>query len=236
MSRPVALVTGANSAIGSAIARRLAVTHDLALAVRPERRDTVPEDLPGRVETLEADLSEADAPAALVAETMARFGRIDALVNNAAGFATTDPLDVVPGAVLDLLAVNVAAPMALISAAAAYLPRGGAVVNISSINARAAATDASAYVASKAALEAATRALARDLGPRGIRVNAVQPGAIERPDAPRPPEVVAVFVAETWLARVGIPEDIAGPVAFLLSEDAGWITGEVLCVAGGFRR
>lgn len=92
-----------------------------------------------------------------------------------------------------------------------------------------------AYAASKAALEAATRAAAKALGPRGIRVNAVAPGLIERAEKPRPAAFMAEVIADTPLRRAGRPDDIAGAVRFLASEAAGFITGEVLRVDGGLK-
>jgi NAD(P)-dependent dehydrogenase (short-subunit alcohol dehydrogenase family) len=91
------------------------------------------------------------------------------------------------------------------------------------------------YVEHGGVLHYVLRNLARELGPLGIRVNAVAPGLIEKPEAPRPAEIVEMVVKETPLGRTGTPEDIAGAVAFLLSEDAGFITGQVLAVSGGYR-
>jgi NAD(P)-dependent dehydrogenase (short-subunit alcohol dehydrogenase family) len=107
--------------------------------------------------------------------------------------------------------------------------------NISSINARLPALAAPAYSASKAAVETWTKGTAKVLGPRGIRINAIAPGAIERPEAPRPPELIDVFVKDTALGRPGVPQDIASAVRFLCSDAASFITGEVLTVSGGYR-
>ena len=91
------------------------------------------------------------------------------------------------------------------------------------------------YSASKAALNTWTKGIAKALGPRGIRVNAIAPGAIERPESPRPPELVAKFVELTALGRSGVPADIAKVVRFLASDGADFITGEVITVSGGYR-
>ena len=234
--RPVVLITGASSWLGAAIARRLAETHVVVLTGHRgmARVEALAGELGGHA--LRADLSDPSAAPDVVARAVAAAGRLDALVN-AAGIveanAADDP-DAVP--IMRQMAVNVASPMALIAAAVPHLACGGAVVNVTSINADLAPPGAAGYAASKAALEAATRALARDLAVRGIRVNAVQPGAVEKRDDPRGPEMRAKFESETWLGRIGTGEDFAGPVAFLLSDDARWITGEVLRVAGGFGR
>ena len=109
------------------------------------------------------------------------------------------------------------------------------MISVSSVNAELPPKGAVAYGASKAALNNWTRAMAKELGPRGIRVNAVAPGAIERPEAPRPEELLKLFVDLTALGRAGVPEDIAKVVRFLAGDGAGFITGEIITVSGGYR-
>ncbi|MEM9581044.1 MAG: SDR family oxidoreductase, partial [Pseudomonadota bacterium] len=116
-----------------------------------------------------------------------------------------------------------------------HLKAGASIVNISSVNAVLPAMGGSGYSASKAALNTWTQGAAKELGPKGIRVNAVAPGAIERPESPRDPELVAKFVELTALGRHGLPEDIAKAVRFLASDEASFITGQVLRVCGGYR-
>ncbi|NNE54009.1 MAG: SDR family oxidoreductase, partial [Sulfitobacter sp.] len=154
---------------------------------------------------------------------------LDVIVNNA-GALLTDAEDKGLNQT-----VNVAAPMALLDAALPHLQRSASVINISSVNARLPAMGALSYSASKAALEIWTRGAAKTLGPKGIRVNAIAPGAIERPESPRPPDLVKAFVEMTALGRSGVPEDIAKVVRFLASDAAGFITGEVITVSGGYR-
>lgn len=117
-------------------------------------------------------------------------------------------------------AENVAAPMALLTAALPYLERGACIVNISSVNATLPALGACSYSASKGAINTWTRGMARELGPLGIRVNAVAPGAVERIESPRAPELVQQFVDMTALGRAATPEDIAPVVRFLASNAA----------------
>ncbi len=143
---------------------------------------------------------------------------IDVLVNNA-GIVALSSLDDVDldayGAMFD---VNVLAPYGLLAAAVPHLDRGSAVINIF-----------------KAALELSTRGMAKELGPLGIRVIGVAPGAIDVEDAPRSADLRKRFIADTALDRLGAPDDIAAVVRFLASDSAGFMTGEALTVSGGYR-
>jgi len=122
-----------------------------------------------------------------------------------------------------------------LAAALPHLQSGAAVVNISSVNAVLPPKGAALFGASKAALNLWTRAMAKELGSKGIRVNAVAPGAINIAENPRPAGLTELFVKETALGRIGTPQDIARAVRFLASEDARFVTGEVLTVSGGYR-
>ena len=131
--------------------------------------------------------------------------------------------------------VNVLAPAALLSAALPHLQPGAAIVSISSVNAVLPPKGAVAYGASKAGLNLWTRGMAKELGPRGIRVNAVAPGAVNVAEQPRDAELTELFVKDTALGRLAEAEDIAQAVRFLASSSARSITGEVLGVSGGYR-
>ncbi|ASM71874.1 MULTISPECIES: SDR family NAD(P)-dependent oxidoreductase [Roseobacteraceae] len=222
------LVTGAARGIGRAIAANLAVDHAVAITHNTTPPDALLADWPA-VHALHADLAEPASAARVVDAVLAKFGRLDVIVNNAGAIEMDD------GNAHLNHTVNVAAPIALLDAALPQLTAGACVINISSVNATLPAKGAAAYSASKAALNLWTRAMAKELGPRGIRVNAVAPGAIERSESPRPPELVKAFVDMTALGRAGVPEDIAKVVRFLASEAAGFITGEVITVSGGYR-
>lgn len=226
----VALITGAARGIGRGIVADLATDHDIALTYLGTDPAQVLADAPDAL-AIRADLTEPDAPEDVIAQVLKRFGRIDVLVNNAGLVANDSDIN----AVTDIMAVNMTAPIALFNAALPHLKPGSCVVNISSVNAVFPAMSAAAYSASKAALNTWTRAAAKIHGPKGIRVNAVAPGAIELPESPRPADLVAQFVDLTALGRVGQPDDIAKAVRFLSSEDASYITGEVLTVSGGYR-
>ena len=243
-SRPVALVTGAARRLGAAIARRLhADGYDLALHYRSSAADmqVLAGELEGRrggsVLTLQADLAEFDRLPELVAKTVGRFGRLDALVNNASGFQPT-PLGTATPAQWDaLFASNVRAPFFLAQAAAPHLVAArGAVVNMVDIYAQRPLRGYSVYCMAKAALAMATRSLALELAP-DVRVNAIAPGAILWAEDPATKagdgdQRKAAMLARTPLARTGTPEEIAEAVRWLL-RDATYCTGQVLRLDGG---
>ncbi|MFC3615508.1 SDR family NAD(P)-dependent oxidoreductase [Lutimaribacter marinistellae] len=231
MRSRVALVTGGARGIGRAIAGELSRDHRVAITWR----STEPEGLDAEVLPLHADLTEAGAAEAVIGGVIAQFGRLDVIVNNAGLVAPSAVEAFDPDRLHDILSVNLVAPQALLAAALPHLEAGAAIVNISSVNAVLPPRGASFYGASKAALNLWTRAMAKELGPRGIRVNAVAPGAVNTPEAPRSEDLTELFVRETALGRIGRPQDIARAVRFLAGEDAAFITGEVLTVSGGYR-
>lgn len=236
--RPVALVTGAARRLGAAIARRLhAAGHDLALHYRDSGDDmaalvaALERDRPGSTLALRADLAEYDRLPELVAQAIGRFGRLDALVNNASAFSPT-PLGTITPADWDAqFLVNARAPVILAQAAAPHL-RGarGAIVNLVDIYAERPLRDHLVYGMSKAALVAATHALALELAPQ-VRVNAVAPGAILWPEG-KPEAAKETILAKTPLARTGSEDEIAEAVRWLL-QDATYTTGQILRVDGG---
>ncbi len=239
-TRRVVLITGAARRVGAAIARRLhADGHDLALHYRASSTDmrALVDELdaarPGSALMLQAELADFDRLPELVARTVGHFGRLDALVNNASAFYPT-PAGTATAAQWDeLFAVNARAPFFLAQAAAPHLKAArGAIVNIADIYAERPRADLAVYAASKAALLAVSRGLAVSLAPE-VRVNAVSPGAILWPDGGIDPAVQARLLAQTPLGRVGEPADIAATVAWLLSEAAGYVTGQTLHVDGG---
>lgn len=234
MARRVALVTGAARGIGRAIATDLARDHDVAITYRTTDPAALLADAPD-VLPIQADLREETAPAEIVAAVIKRFGRLDVAINNAGSVAAL-PLETADyGALRDMFDTNVTGPMALLAAALPHLEAGASVINITSVNARLPPMSAPAYGASKAALETYTKAAAKILGPKGIRVNAVAPGATEIPEAPRPDELNQLFMKDTALGRVGRPEDIARVVRFFAEDASAWVTGTVLDASGGYR-
>lgn len=238
--RPVALVTGAARRIGAATARLLhAQGHDLALHYRSsgDAMQALQAELeairPGSTLALQAELSELPRLPALVDATIERFGRLDALVNNASTYFAT-PVDTATPAQWDaLFASNAQAPFFLSQAAAPHLAaRQGVIVNIVDIYAERPLPGHTLYCMAKAALVMMTRSLAIELGPE-VRVNAVAPGNVLWSDNPVKAETLAMVEARTALRRQGTPQDIAEAVLTCLR--SGYMTGHVLTIDGGRR-
>ncbi len=234
MSRKVALVTGGARGIGRTIAQDLAKDHDIAFTWHKSPADAAIADLPAAL-ALQGDLTQALTCATLIDRIITHFGRLDVIVNNAGDVSAT-PLEThVREDHARLMALHVMAPAALLSAALPHLKRGAAIVSISSVNAVLPPMGAAMYGASKAALNLWTRAMAKELGPKGIRVNAVAPGAVNIPESPRDGALTKQFENMTALGALATPEDIAHGVRFLASQSARAITGEILTVSGGYR-
>ena len=238
-----ALVTGASRGIGAAIARALdRAGARVALAARDAAAlDAVASQLHNDPVVLAADLADPAVPARLVADASDRLGRIDVLVNNAAVAARTPTAELDAALVDRLYAVNVRAPLLLIAALIpSMIERGsGVIVSVSSGSAVVGTPRRAAYAATKGAIDAATRSLAIELGPHGIRVNSVAPGVVDTEMWARNkaiPGVIEQIEALTPLRRWATPEDIADVVAFLASDGARFVTAETVCVDGGLAR
>ncbi|MBD8872736.1 pteridine reductase [Rhodanobacter sp. DHB23] len=237
--RPVALVTGAGKRVGAVIARTLhAAGHDLALHCRRSVAETMAlaaeleHARAGSTLVLQAELGDPQAPDRLVDGTLARFGRLDALVNNASAFFPTPVGATGIAQWNELFASNAQAPFFLAQAATPALRAArGAIVNLVDIYAERALADHPVYCMAKAALAAMTRALALDLAP-AIRVNGVAPGAVLWPSDGKPYDDQQAMLARTPLQRAGSPQDVAGAVLWLL-RDAPYVTGQIIRVDGG---
>jgi NAD(P)-dependent dehydrogenase (short-subunit alcohol dehydrogenase family) len=243
----VAIVTGSSRGIGLGIALRL---HEAGAAVMCNARHAPANDLaaefaalhtagPERCDFRPADVATAGGAAQLVAATLARFGRLDIVVNNAGIQPSGAWRDAEVSNLDAVIAANVRSVEAMTRAAlpaleAAGRQHGAAIVNIASVRAGRPGSRMAHYSASKAAVVALTRTLAVELGPAGIRVNAVSPGLVDRPELAQTwPEGVARFRADAPLGRLGTPRNVADACLFLVSPAAGWITGVDLVVDGG---
>lgn len=240
MAGKFALVTGGSRGIGAAIVRRLAL--DGAAVAFTYQSSTGPADelvadieaCGGTALAIKADSADATQVEAAVAQAAQRFGRLDVLVNNA-GIASLGELDGYPLSDFDrVLAVNVRAVFVAVKAAIAHMGRGGRIIAIGSVAAdRAGFHGTSAYCMSKAAVAGLVRGLARDLGPRGITVNTVQPGPTETDmtDDSAIREMVRPLLAT---GRMSTPDEVAGLVAYLVRPEAAAVTGAALTIDGGF--
>lgn len=237
--RPVVLITGAAKRVGAVIARRLhAAGHDLALHYRRSRDDVdmlaaeLEQARPGSTLCLQAELAELDRLPSLVQDTLSRFGRLDALINNASAFYKTPIGGVTSAQWNDLFASNAQAPFFLAQAATPALRQTqGCIVNLVDIYAERPLAEHAVYCMAKAALEAMTRSLALDLGP-DIRVNAIAPGAVMWPSDGKAYDDQQAMIERTPLKRAGHPQDIASAVLWLL-QGAPFVTGQVLRIDGG---
>jgi len=235
LSDRVVIVTGATGGIGQGIARRFAAAG--ATVVVHYRSDaggaeTLSSDLDGLA--VQADLSAAGGPSALVDEVKHRMGRIDALVNNAGIQPKADMFDMSDTEWSEMLSTNVTAVHRLTQAAAAMMANGGSVTHISSIEGTTPAPGHGHYAVSKAAVIMHAKAAALEWGERGIRVNTVSPGLIHRPGIEEAwPEGVNRWREAAPLGRLGTAEEIGDACVFLASDMARWITGIDLTVDGG---
>lgn len=236
----VALVTGASRGIGAGIAERLA--KDGAKVVvnyqaNKEKADAVVSSIEaqgGEARAMKADLSSLEEIEALVEQTVETFEQLDILVNNAGWADFKGLFDITPEHVQRQLDLNVTGLIFVTQYAASHMQEGGRIINISSISAKG-GNGGGVYGATKAAVNALTKSFAAELGPKDITVNAIAPGVIETDLYVEAglDKLKDAIIAATPLGRTGQPSDIAGVAAFLASDDASWMTGEIVQNSGG---
>jgi len=242
----VAIVTGASKGIGAEIAKELAAEGAAVVVNYSSSKagaDRVVADIvrtDGKAVAVQADMTKADQIQRLFAETKKAFGRLDVLVNNAGIYEFAPIEEVTAEHFHKHFDLNVLALLLATKEAVKHFGSdGGSIVNISSVVATMAPPNTSVYSATKAAVNAITRSLAQELGPRHIRVNSINPGMVETeglhaagiPDSDFRKQVEA----QTPLGRIGQPNDIAPAAVFLASSDSSWITGESFYISGGMR-
>ena len=237
-----ALITGGGTGIGRATAELLAAAGCRVLigGRREEPLRSVADSSGGMIAWERMDVTEAADRSRMLAAARSAFGRLDMLINNAAASVTADFVAQNAEQIRRQIEVNLVAPILLVHEALPLFPVGGSIVNVTSAGARYQGmppAGMSAYAPSKAGLNQFTRVLATELGPRGIRVNAVAPGLTDTEiaaEAVKNEALVPELVAITPLGRVGQPIDVARVILFLVSDAAAWVTGQVVDASGGF--
>ena len=244
----VALVTGASKGIGAGIARELAAGEAAVVVNYASDRtgaETVVEAIVaagGRATAIQADVTKAADVARLFEQAKEAFGPLDILVNNAGVYQAMPVAELTEAEFHREINVNLLGPLLVIRESLKHFgPDGGSLVNIGSGASRSHPSGYSIYSASKAGLDAVTGVLAKELAPRNIRVNSVNPGATLSEGTKAAglygvgSDIEQHLVVITPLGRMGRPEDIAKVVAFLASDASGWLTGEVILASGGLR-
>jgi 3-oxoacyl-[acyl-carrier protein] reductase len=182
------------------------------------------------------DVKDADA---IVSAAVTNFGKLDILVNNAGIYEFTPIEDITEEHYTRLFNTNVLGLLLVTKAAAKHLGEGGSIINIGSAVTRVTPPNSAVYTATKGAVDAITGVLSRELGPRKIRVNSINPGIVETEGTVTAGFIGSEFadqtIAQTPLGRVGQPEDIANATVFLASDDSRWLTGEHVLASGGLR-
>lgn len=246
LANKVAVVTGASKGIGAGIAKALAVEGAAVVvnyASSKEGADKVVAEIKGKggkAVAVQGDVAKSADVQRIFAETKKAFGRLDVLVNNAGVYKFTPLEAVTEDDYHRLFDTNVLGLILATQEAVKHFgDEGGSVINIGSVVSRLTPPGSVVYSATKGAVDAVTGVLARELGPKKIRVNSINPGMVDTEGVQTAgfsgSDFEKATVAQTPLGRVGEPGDIAPVAVFLASEDSGWLTGETLLVGGGLR-
>ncbi|HKT26644.1 glucose 1-dehydrogenase [Dyella sp.] len=237
----VAIVTGGSRGIGAAIARKLAAegaTVAIVYKSNAEQAKSVLDTIAnagGTAKAFAADVTDQSAAQATIEAVVKHFGRIDILINNAGALEMRNFGDIDNGHVSRLFSANMGSVLNMMQAAAPHFPpSGGRIVNVSTNLIYSPRPGTAIYAASKAAVSVLTNAFAKELGARGITVNAVAPSMVSTDMTAATPEARRqAVIASTPAGRIGEPTDIADVVAFLASDDSRWITGRTMLADGG---
>lgn len=246
LANKVALVTGASKGIGAGIAKALAADGASVVvnyASSKDGADKVVAEIKangGKAVAVQGDFSNQEDIGKVFAEVKKTFGRLDTLVNNAGVYAFT-PLEQVSAEDYHrIFNLNVLGLLLASKESLKYFgPEGGSIINIGSVVSSLTPPNSSIYTATKGAVDAITQVLAKELGPKKVRVNSINPGMVETEGVHAAGFIGSDFeknaVAQTPLGRIGQPEDIATVATFLASDDSAWLTGELLKAGGGLR-
>ncbi len=245
LSGKVAIVTGASKGIGAAVAKSLAASGASVVvnyASSKEGANKVVEAIKaagGRAIAVKGDVSKAADARAIVDAAIKTFGRLDVLVNNAVVYEMKQLEEITEEHFHKTFDIYVLGLLLVSKEAAKHLGKGGSIVNIGSAVSRLTPPTSAVYTATKGAVDAITGVLSRELGPKGIRVNSVNPGMVETEGSHSAGFIGSSFedwaTSATPLGRIGQPQDIAGVVTFLATDDSGWLTGQQLIASGGMQ-